>query len=201
MARLFLVRHGRTKLYKADRFWGKTDIALSNTGIRQAEQLRDRLVREKVMTVYTSQLSRARLTAEIIAAGLDVAVHKLAELNELNFGYVEGLTFGEITRLHPELAEELMNWEPRPTFPGGETLDALNDRVRVFLDRLEKHEAGETVVVVAHAGTLRLIICNLLGLDLACWRKMQVDQGSLSVLETFPQGAILRSLNDVSHLK
>ena len=201
MARLLLVRHGRTRLHKADRFWGKTDIALNDTGIRQAKRLRDRLASEKISAVYTSKLSRAVVTAETIIGGHNVAIRSYAELNELNFGYVEGLTFREISRLHPELAEELVNWNPRPTFPGGESLADLNARVQNFLKKLEKHGPRETVLIAAHAGPLRLIITNLLGIDIDFWRKIYLDLASLSIVETFPQGAILRLLNDTSHLK
>ncbi len=63
MARLFLVRHGETKLYKADRFWGSTDVDLSETGIKQAELLRDRMARTKVDAIYASPLLRASATA------------------------------------------------------------------------------------------------------------------------------------------
>ena len=68
MSRILLVRHGQTKLNRGDRFWGKTDVALSNIGIKQAECLRDRLTSEKITAVYTSTLRRARLTAEIVAS-------------------------------------------------------------------------------------------------------------------------------------
>lgn len=201
MSKLLLVRHGKTKLYKDDRFWGKTDVALSESGIRQAEYLRDRLAKEKINAVYTSDMSRTRATAEIISAKHDLTVHARAELNELNFGWVEGLTFDEICKLHPKLAEELSNMDARPSFPGGESLDELNSRLQKFLERLEKHKPKETILIVAHAGTLRLMICNLLGIDLECWRKIRVDLASLSIMDTYPSGAILSLLNDASHLK
>ena len=201
MSRLILVRHGKTKLHHADRFWGKTDVTLSNTGIRQAEQLRDRLATEKINAIYTSQLSRARVTAEIIAAKHGVKTQSCSELVEMNFGYVEGLTFQEIEKLHPKLAEELNDWNARPNFPGGESFDNLDSRVQSFLPRLKKHKEKETVLIVAHGGTLRLIICHLLRIDAKHWRKIRIDRASLSIIDTYPQGAILSTLNDISHLK
>lgn len=202
MSRLLLVRHSETKLNNgARRFWGKTDIDLSADGIRQAEKLRDRLAAEKINAVYASNLIRTRATAEIIASEHHLKVICCPELDELNFGYVEGLTFEEITRLHPELAEVLNDWEKRPKFPGGESLDELDDRLQKFLNRLKKHKLEETILIVAHAGTLRLMICHLLGIALEHWRQMQLDFASLSIMETYPQGAILSLLNDVSHIK
>ena len=139
MSRLLLVRHGNTRLNNAKRFWGKTDVELSADGIRQAEKLRDRLATQKIDVIYASNLSRARVTAEIIASRHQLSITTCAELGELNFGGVEGLTFDEIKRLHPELAEVLSDWSSRPKFPGGESLDELNDRVQKFLKRLKKH--------------------------------------------------------------
>ena len=200
MSRLLLVRHGLTMLHKGDRFWGKTDIALSNIGIMQAAQLRARLASEKIGAVYSSTLSRARFTAEIIASEHGLAVIACDELCECNFGYAEGLSFEEIKDLYPALAEELSNWKT-VVFPGGESLEQLDARVKIFLNRLEQHEQGDTIAIVAHGGPLRLIICNLLGLEIQHWQQMRIDLASLSIVETYPQATILSLLNDTSHLK
>jgi alpha-ribazole phosphatase len=200
MARLLLIRHGTTLLHKNDRFWGWTDVPLSKTGIRQAGQLRTRLADEKITAIYTSTLSRARDTAEIIAAGHKVQLTACDELCECNFGFVEGLTYKEIERTYPELAEELASWKA-VTFPGGETLEQLNNRVKKFIKILEELEAKDTAVIVSHGGPLRLMICNLLGMDIQHWQQLRIDMASLSIVDTYPQTAILLSLNDVTHLK
>lgn len=201
MSRLLLVRHGNTKLNNAKRFWGRTDVELSAEGIRQAERLRDRLAVEKVDAVYSSTLSRARVTAEIIASRHQLGVTAIAELMEINFGYIEGLAFEEINQLHPELSDLLSKWAIKPQFPGGESLDDLDKRVQKFLKRLQKHKPDETILIVSHAGTLRLMICNLLEIGPEHWRHTQLDLASLSIIETYPQGAVLSLLNDVSHLR
>jgi alpha-ribazole phosphatase len=198
---LLLVRHGNTKLNSGKRFWGKTDVELSGKGIKEAEKLRDRLATDKINAIYTSNLSRSRLTAEIIASRHKVNITTCAELNEINFGWLEGLTFEEIGKLHPEMADVLSKWSTRPKFPGGESLDDLNNRVQKFLKRLQKHKPQEIILIVSHAGTLRLMICNLLAIGLEHWRHIRLDLASLSIMETYPEGAILSLLNDVSHLK
>lgn len=197
--RLLLVRHGITRLHTGDRFWGSTDIALSNAGIKQAGQLRNRLSHEKLSAIYSSPLRRARSTAEIIAAGHKVEVTPCDDLCECNFGYIEGLTFEEIKQKHPALAQELSDRQA-VTFPGGETLGQLNGRVRAFLKRLQKHKPDETVLVVAHGGPIRLIICDLLGLGIEHWTQLRVDLASLSIMDTYPESNILSLLNDTSHL-
>jgi len=200
MSKLLLVRHGNTKLNSAERFWGQTDVELSAQGIKQAERLRDRLSTQPIDSVYTSNLRRARVTAEIIASRRELKITSCAELGEINFGQVEGLTFSEISQRYPDLAEAMASWSQPSRFPGGEGPEELNSRVRKFLPRLAGHGPDETILIVAHAGTLRMLICNLLGLELGYWRRIRLDLASLSILETYPRGEVLSLLNDVSHL-
>lgn len=201
MSRLILVRHGNTKLNSAQRFWGQTDVELSEDGVRQAGRLGDRLATEKIDVVYASNLSRALVTAEIIASRHGLGVTTCAELAEVNFGYLEGLTFDEISKLHPEQARQLADWSLPLKFPGGESTDEFNDRVSKFLLRLENHAPEATILIVSHAGVLRLMVCNLLGIGLEHWRQMRLDLASVSMVETYPRGAVLSLLNDTSHLK
>jgi broad specificity phosphatase PhoE len=201
LSRFLLVRHGRTKLYRDDRFWGSTDVPLSDEGIRQAEQVAARLADEKIASVYTSTLSRARLTGEIIAAQHRLEVTAIDELGECNFGCIEGLSFAEIAGKYPALAEEL-NEGRVLAFPGGENIEQLDKRIRGFTDRLLREvKPGETAAIVSHGGPLRLIVCHLLGIGTGHWQQLRVDLASLSIVETYPRLAILNHLNDVSHLK
>ena len=201
MAKLFLVRHGDTKLNSRQRFWGQTDVELSDAGLQQAAQLRDRLSTQKIDIIHSSPLSRCRVTAETIASKQKTEVTICDEIKEINFGYVEGLTFDEIKERDPEFAEVLSVWNARPRFPGGESFDELNERVHVFMKGLEQHNKDETILVVAHSGILRMLVCNLLQIGIKHWRQMRIDLGSLSILDTYEQGAILTLLNDTSHLK
>jgi len=201
LSRLLLVRHGETKLNNAKRFQGHTDAELSAAGIRQAERLRNRLVNEKIGVVYSSDLRRALLTTEIISSGHKTNIVACSELREINYGKLEGLTFEEISRLHPEIAELIANFSLQLKFPGGESVEELSHRVIKFMDRLKKHAAEETILIVAHSAPLRLLMCHLLGIELHYWRQLRLDLASLSILDTYPQVAILSLLNDVSHLK
>jgi alpha-ribazole phosphatase len=200
MSRLLLVRHGKTKLHQDDRFWGSTDVPLSEEGIRQAEQVAERLAGEKIAAVYTSTLKRARLTGEIIASRHRLEVEALGDLCECNFGYIEGLTFKEISEKYPELAEELARGDT-VSFPGGENIGQLDGRVRAFVERLQEVKPEETIAIVSHGGPLRLLVCRLLGIGAQHWQQLRIDHASLSIVETFPGLAILNLLNDVSHLK
>ena len=200
MSKLLLVRHGDTELNSAERYWGSNDVRLSATGLRQAEKLRDRLAAERIDVIYSSDLSRASVTAETIASGRQLEVIICAELREIDFGKLEGLTFSEISQLYPEVTKLWIDWSLTLKFPGGESVDELNTRVSKFLGKLEKHALEETILVVAHSAPLRLLVCHLLGIELQHWRQFRLDLASLSILDTYPQGAILSRLNDVSHL-
>ena len=200
MSRLLLVRHGDTELNSAERYWGHTDVKLSAAGFRQAEKLRHRLAAAKIDAIYSSNLNRATVTAEIIASGHQLDVTTCAELGEINFGELEGLTFEEINRLYPEVTKLWAERSPKLKYPGGESVDEFNKRVSKFLGRLKKHTPGETILIVAHSGVLRTLMCQLLGIQLQYMRQLRLNLASLSIMETYPTGAILTLLNDVSHL-
>ena len=201
MSRLLLVRHGDTELNSAERYWGSTDVKLSDAGFRQAERLRDRLATERIDAIYSSELRRASATAEIIASSHRLDVITCAELREMNFGKLEGLTFNEISRLYPEVSELWLQRSPKLKYPGGESIDEFNSRVNQFVDQLKTHAPQETILIVAHSGSLRSLMCHLLGIGSERRWQFRLDLASLTILETYPQGAILSLLNDVSHLR
>ncbi|GAI25191.1 unnamed protein product [marine sediment metagenome] len=200
MSKLLLVRHGNTKLNSAERLWGQTDAELSAEGVGQAERLRDRLATQKIDVIYASNLQRASATAKIIVSSHQVDIVTCPELREINFGKIEGLTFKEVSQLYPEVAEAWSKRSLTLKYPGGESVAELNNRVSKFLERLEKHTPEETILIVAHSAPLRMLICHLLGIDTRHWRQFRLDLASLSILDTYPLGAILNLLNDVSHL-
>jgi len=202
MSRLLLVRHGETELKSSERYWGRTDTKLSALGLRQAERLRDRLAAERIDAIYSSNLKRARMTAEIIASGHQLDVTTCAELREVDFGEIEGLNMEEVSQLFPELAVRMKKVDRGPDFryPGGESLDELGNRLSSFLGRLKKHNEEETVLVVAHYGVIRTLICQLMGMELRHVYHIRLKLASLSIMETGPTGAILHRLNDTSHL-
>ena len=200
MSRLLLVRHGDTELNGAERYWGNTDVKLSDNGFKQAERLRDRLATERIDAIYSSELRRASVTAEIIASKHRLDVITCAELREMNFGELEGLTFNEISRLYPEVTELWLQRSPKLKYPGGESVDEFNSRVSQFVGQLKTHAPQETILIVAHSGSLRTLLCHLLGIGLERRQQFRLHLASLTILDTYPQGAILSLLNDVSHL-
>ena len=200
MTRILLVRHGETELQSSLRYWGKTDVALGPVGLHQAEQLRDRLAMERIDFIYSSELKRAADTADIIAARHNLKVITCPELREVDFGRLEGLEFNEIHTQFPEVEKMWLARDPALVYPDGESLIDFENRVMTIENRLNNHRANETILVIAHAGVLRTLICQLLGLEMKNHWSLRVDLASLSIIETYPEINMLCLLNDVSHL-
>jgi alpha-ribazole phosphatase len=201
MTRFLLVRHGETELQSSLRYWGRTDVPLAKSGIQQAECLRDRLAEEKILSVYSSSLKRAELTAQIIASAHGLQVEVCPELREVDFGQLEGLNYKEIEERFPEIARLWASRSEDLIYPAGESLSELEKRVGQFKARMNKESPPGTVLIVAHAGVLRSLICQMLELRPQHRWNIRVDLASLSVVESFPEVSILNLLNDTGHLE
>lgn len=200
MARLLLVRHGETSQNSSLRYWGRSDVPLGDDGERQAERLRERLKGERLDFAYSSPLKRAAVTAVHILSDrhMDLTLH--SDLREIDFGEMEGLTFDEVNQRYPDVARMWMERSAALAYPGGESIANLEKRVSNFKGYLGKHITDETVLIVAHSGVLRTLVCQLLNLGLECHWQFRLDLASLTIIETYPQYAILTLLNDCSHL-
>jgi alpha-ribazole phosphatase len=201
LSRLLLVRHGETELSSSLRYWGKTDVALGAAGIKQAECLRRRLAAGKIDYIYSSSLKRAMLTAQTIAAGRNLAVTGCDELNEIDFGRIEGLTFAEVQVQFPQIARMWAGRDPALAYPHGESVAQLDERIAVFAALLARHSPNDTILIVAHSGVLRSLICRVLDMEMSTRWKIGLDLASLSIIDTYPETAILGLLNDTCHLK
>jgi broad specificity phosphatase PhoE len=201
--RLLLVPHAPTDWNATERLQGWTDTPLSEAGKRQAALLAGRLSRERIDVCHASDLRRAVDTAAAIGADRHLVITPDPRLRELHFGDWEGLTYQQTCQLD---FQAVLAWETDPMQaapPGGETLAQLAERVAAFLDavtgvgRLKFH----TALVVAHRGTLRVLLCLLLGLPPTAWWEFRLEPASVSELELFSKGAVLNYLNDTHHLK
>jgi alpha-ribazole phosphatase len=136
----------------------------------------------------------------IIATRHNLRVTTCPELREVDFGRLEGLDFTEIQQQFPEIEKMWVTRNPALIYPDGESLTGFEERVSGFKTRLQNHRAEETILVVAHAGVVRTLICQLLELGMQNRWSLRVDLGSLSIVETYPEINVLCLLNDVSHL-
>jgi len=173
---------------------------LSDKGLRQAERLRQRLATFRIDAIYSSDLQRAVATARVIASQHKVEVMTTRELQEMDFGELEGMDFKEVQQHYPQMDVRRLGRNPEKNLPQGESLSQLAARATQFLTTLEKHSPEETVLIVAHSGPIRTILCLLLGISLEHWWQIRVDPASLTIVDTLPQGTVLSLLNDICHL-
>ncbi|MDW7675732.1 MAG: alpha-ribazole phosphatase [Bacillota bacterium] len=199
--KLYLIRHGETKWNSQLRYQGHTDVELSHNGHMQGKQLGERMAQLEPTAIYASDLSRAYQTAEYIAVKHNKEVKKSALLRELNFGIWEGLTFKEINQQHQDLAT---NWYKDPInlqIPNGELFADMQKRVLEFIDYLKANYTKDTIVIVSHGGTIRTIICSLLGIDLKKMWSLKQDNTAVNILDFYDDHVVLSLLNDTHHIK
>jgi len=198
LSRLLLARHGATEYNRRRLFVGRSDVELSPAGRQQVENLRDHLAGERIDAAYSSDLRRALVTAEVVCQGRGLDIAPCPELRECDYGKCEGLTFGEIGRHYPDVAAGCVDFTLDLEFPEGECFRDLFERVGGFRERLGRHGPEETVLVVAHDGSLKALLCILMGIDGSHWWQFRMDTASVSVVQTSPRGARLDRLNDSS---
>ncbi|MEN8614120.1 histidine phosphatase family protein [Dehalogenimonas sp. THU2] len=198
--RLILIRHGKTATDNPEKCHGFTDIDLSEEGYRQAERLAARFRDEKIDIIYSSTLKRGVATAGIIAANRDVEIRSAPELNEVDFGRIEGITFSEACALYPDVGELWRCGSTELCFPEGEDFTGFSTRVSTFLERLKHHGDEETIMIVGHGGPHKILLCGLLGLPWEHYWKFRFEMASVSIIDIYGTGALLEKLSDTSHL-
>jgi broad specificity phosphatase PhoE len=199
--RVFMVRHGATVLSAEDRFAGATDVALSDEGREQTRRLGARLSEEKIVSIYASPLGRTVETAQILAAPHKLEVQTRDGFREISHGRWEQMTRAEVEKKFPA---EAAAWEKDPyTFApvGGESGLAVTARALPALIELVREHAGETVLIVSHKATIRLLLSSLLGFDPRRYRD-NLDQkpAALNIVDfRDATRARLTLFNDTSH--
>lgn len=149
MTTLLFVRHGETDWNAQRRWQGHADVPLNDRGREQARELAESLVGERIDVIYTSDLSRARDTAEAVGArhGIDVVVDP--DLREIDVGPIEGMTADE--------AAAFEGWQ-------GESKESHAERVLAAVRRIARQHPEGRVLVVTHGGSMRRVH-EYLGLD------------------------------------
>jgi len=206
--KLILIRHGESDGNVQRKFCGFKDVCLTKKGIWQAERLAYRLKGLSVDAVYCSDLKRARHTAEIIFRDRGVDIITNPKFREMNFGIWEGYTFEEVKSKYgygDEFNLWLENINEKINIPQGESLVDLNNRVMTELDKIfKKHQKmnnDETIAIVCHGGTVRVILCNVLNLELKYMYRIEQYPTALNIIDYYDYKGFILLLNDTSHLE
>lgn len=186
---IHLVRHGETTGGSNERFFGATDLALSDLGREQIRKVKPHLDSRPIRRVFRSEMLRVRQTTEILLEGRELPVIAHPPFNEVDFGRLEGLTEEEIRERHPDYWRSWRIEKNATDYPGGETFEGFRRRVvegAVALEREHGFE-GETLIV-AHRGVIRHLIAHFLAIspqdarqhapELGEWILLQGDPGA-----------------------
>ena len=199
--RLYVVRHGATNMTAEDKFSGAIGAELSDEGRQQSARLGERVQDDGIAAVYASPFSRSADTARLIAGECGLTPILNEALREISHGPWEGLTRREVEERFPR---EYEAWEADPfTYapPGAESGVAVLARALPAIREIVTAHEGQTVLVVSHKATIRLVLCSLLGIDARGYRD-RLDQAPacLNIVDfKDPVRARLMLYNDTSH--
>jgi broad specificity phosphatase PhoE len=198
--RMLLLRHAETDWNRARRFQGWQDSPLSAPGREQAEAAARLLAAAPLAAVWSSPLGRARETAALIAAPHRLPVREAEAFKEMGFGEWEGLTRDEVQARFPEALQAWAEAPHEAAWPGRESLAAVRARALAGLATLRQAHAGETVCLISHGITCRVLILEALGLGLDRLWSIQLSSTGISELEFRDDWTTLHRMNSLLHL-
>jgi probable phosphoglycerate mutase len=201
ITRLLLIRHGETDWNRDARIQGQLDAPLNEVGRAQACTLATRLSGEGIEAVYSSDLSRACETAEIALAGSGLQIHRTADLREASFGAWQGKRWTDVEREFPQEVSHYRRDYGHYAPPGGESLTALRRRSVAAFHRIAGDHRGQTVALFSHGGPCRVILADVLSLDVTKVRRLGMSNASVHLVEMNGDEAWIALLNDTGHLK
>jgi broad specificity phosphatase PhoE len=156
---LVLVRHAHTDM--AGHFCGHSDPPLSAQGLAQLADLELRLSAGSATHIFSSDLLRARQTAEPIAKRCNLQVQSLASLRELAFGSWEGQDWDQVMAQDAEYAQRWLDRYPSVPAPGGESFEAFRQRIQNAMNAIAEQVQDGCAVVVTHAGVIRTFLGDI----------------------------------------
>jgi broad specificity phosphatase PhoE len=201
MTRVYLVRHGTTDWNKEEIFRGRLDCKLNETGQAEARALAGYFKDIPVEVIYSSPLSRATETAQVIAAAKGLRVLPDPAFMDMDFGAWQGLPLKEVKEKYSDLYRV---WRERPqaiTFPGGENLAQVRARAREGLTRVVQDNPEKTVLIISHRVVTKVLICAVLGLDDSHFWQIQQDTTAVNCFQHNRSIFITSLINDTCHLK
>lgn len=200
MTKIMLTRHGKTAWNAIRKVQGHSDTELTPEGIAQAELLATNCPLENVSAIYSSDLLRAKVTAEILAKKFNLPVQLEKNLREVNFGDLEGKTLADFEKSDPQNFYNFFNKPDELKITNAETFPQLQRRAFDAVQKIIAAHPDENIIIVAHGAINRTILCSILEIPL---RKMwSLSQFNTAVnLFSYDAGFFTVDLiNGTSHL-
>jgi len=200
---IFLIRHGETALTPERRFsgWGSSDPSLSEHGKWQASAVAEALSWHEIDVLISSPSARTLETATEIAKSNNVGIVINEDFRECSFGDWDGMTFAEVQERDPRT---LNSWLASSAVapPGGESFNAVGDRVMRAFNQVLNEYQGKKVAIVSHVSPIKQIVRQVLDAPSHALHRMDVHPCSISVVASWPDGlSIVRGFNDTAHLR
>lgn len=204
MTELILIRHGETDWNRELRFQGQLDVPLNAVGHEQARRVAARLAGERVQRLVSSDLQRARQTAEPVGAHplqpVPLTPELDAALREQHFGIAEGLRVDDIQRQHAQAWAQWVRFDADYAFEGGESTRQFHARVMDAMQALATRHARQTLVVVTHGGVLDMIYRTAKGLPLSGPRQSEIPNAGINRVRLRGETVEIVSWADTAHL-
>lgn len=201
MGRVYLIRHGEVAWNKENAYVGSTDLPLNDTGREQAKKLADAMATKGLAAIYSSDLSRARETAETIGAKVGLAVNTVHELQEVSYGDWEGLPETEIARRWPDLFVAWRQDALSVRIPGGESFAEMRDRAFDAFCRIARAHPDQAIAITAHKSVNRVLLCCLLEVNPSNYRRIGQGNACVNVVEMRKDGTfVVEAINERCHL-
>lgn len=202
MMKLILVRHGRTQWNADGRYQGQSDVALAAEGVAQAESLAEHFPVEHLDAVYSSDLQRARTTAEIVAGRFGLEVRTEPAFREICFGKWEGLTYEQIVSSWPEAMANFLQHPDILEIPEGENFEQV--RARAFprlLELVREHEPhGHVIAIFAHGAVLRTLLASIMHIPLRYVWTLRQSNTAVNIVSYEEGWPTVELLNSTAHL-
>ena len=195
------MRHGETAWNNQKRVMGRREVPLNKQGTTQVRRVAQLLPDLNVGVIYSSPLKRAQDTAFILASNHNLILETDVNLTEVAFGRWEGYTFDDLIKdktYHRFLADPITI-----AVPGGETMPGVQKRGIKALNRGSREYPNDHLLFVSHGDVIRAILCYYLKLPLNEFRRIRIDNGSLSAVEIEGSWAEVKFINylpDVAHM-
>ncbi len=178
--RMILIRPGETDWSYKKRYCSFNDIPLNKRGKAQARQVSKRLRGFDVHKIYSSDMKRAFQFARTVFKGRHIK--KSPGLREIDFGVFEGLKYQKIIDKYPEIYTRWIDSPTEVTIPEGENLEDMAERTRKVLVKILSSSKGKTAAIFAHAGPIKVILCDSLKLDLNQIWKVKTELASINII-------------------
>lgn len=196
--KIICVRHTETEGNIRGYYNGISESPYTPKGLLQKAAVEEELVRigknEPFAAVYASPILRARYIGETVSKRLKVPFKTTDVLREFNFGIFEGMTYNEAEKQYPDIWREWMADYDGYQIPEGDRFTDYHRRIAAFIDILQKKHADETIVIVAHGGTVLSVMIELLGLSTEERWHFKIELGAIAVIDC-PEGyGILKKL-------